>query len=73
MSNDEQVAVTVNGELMLARQRTLEDGTFQYVNRFGLEVKGAQPVQHEGVKAAPAVKATPAKKRQTKARKKTAE
>lgn len=73
MSSDEQIAVTVNGELMLARKRTLEDGTVQYVNRFGLALEGAQPVQHEGVKAAPAVKATPAKKRQTKARKKTGE
>ena len=47
MSNDEQVAVTVSGELMLARQRTLEDGTVQYVNRFGLAVQGAQPVQQK--------------------------
>ena len=53
MSSDEQVAVTVNGELMLARQRTLEDGTIQYVNRFGLAVEGAQPVQQEKPKAKP--------------------
>ena len=63
MSNDEQIAVTVNGELMLARQRTLEDGTVQYVNRFGLALKGAQPVQQEKPKAKP----------KARARKKTAE
>ena len=63
MSSDEQVAVTVNGELMLARQRTLEDGTIQYVNRFGLALAGAQPVQQEKPKAKP----------RTRARKKAAE
>lgn len=63
MSSDEQVAVTVNGELMLARKRTLEDGTVQYVNRFGLAVESAQPVQQEKPKAKP----------KARARKKTAE
>lgn len=63
MSSDEQVAVTVNGELMLARKRTLEDGTIQYVNRFGLALAGAQPVQQEKPKAKP----------RARARKKTAE
>jgi hypothetical protein len=63
MSSDEQVAVMVNGELMLARQRTLEDGTVQYVNRFGLALEGAQPVQQEKPKAKP----------RARARKKTAE
>jgi len=53
MSEQEQVAVLVNGELMLARQRTLEDGTVQYVNRFGLGIEGAQPVQQEKPKAKP--------------------
>ncbi len=57
MSSVEQVAVTVNGELMLARKRTLEDGTVQYVNRFGLAVEGAQPVQQEKPKAKPRARA----------------
>ena len=57
MSSDEQVAVTVNGELMLARQRTLEGGTVQYVNRFGLALQGAQPVQQEKPKAKPKARA----------------
>ena len=46
-------AVTANGELMLARKQTLADGTVQYVNRFGLGIKGAQPVQEEKPKAKP--------------------
>ena len=63
MSNQELEAVLVNGELMLARQCTLEDGSIQYVNRFGLALAGAQPVQQEKPKA----------KTRARARKKTAE
>ena len=63
MSSQEPEAVLVNGELMLARKRTLEDGTVQYVNRFGLAIDGAQPVQQEKPKAKP----------KTRARKKSAE
>lgn len=57
MSNQELEAVLVNGELVLARQRTLEDGTVQYVNRFGLALEGAQPVQQEKPKAKPKARA----------------
>ena len=46
-------AVTASGELMLARKQILADGTVQYVNRFGLAVQGAQPVQQEKPKPKP--------------------
>jgi hypothetical protein len=79
MSSQELQAVLVNDELMLARPFTLEDGSIQWRNKFGMALEGAKPVEQcepklqEGIKAAPAIKASPAKKRQPRSRKKAAE
>jgi hypothetical protein len=62
MSDQEFQAVEVNGELMLARKFTLEDGSVQYRNKFGLAIEGAKPVQQD----------EPKPKRAPRARKKAA-
>jgi len=46
MSSD-LVAVLHNGELMLARELKLEDGSIQYRNRYGRALVGAKPVQQD--------------------------
>jgi hypothetical protein len=53
----------VNGELMLARKFTLENGSVQYRNRFGLAIEGAKPAQQD----------EPKPKRAPRARKKAAQ
>ena len=45
MSSQELQAVLVNDEMMLARPFTLEDGSIQWRNRFGMVIEGAKPVQ----------------------------
>lgn len=67
MSSQELQAVLVNDELMLARPFTLEDGSIQWRNKFGMVIKGAKPVQQCEPKAAPKAKRAP------RARKKAAE
>jgi len=52
---------------MLARPFTLEDGSIQWRNRFGMVIEGAKPVQQCEPKAAPKAKRAP------RARKKAAE
>ena len=46
MSSD-LVAVLVGDQLMLARKITLDDGSVQYRNKFGLALDGAKPVQQD--------------------------
>ena len=67
MSSQELQAVLVNDELMLARVFTLEDGTIQYRNKFGMALEGAKPVEQCEPKAAPKAKRAP------RSRKKAAE
>ena len=67
MSSQELQAVLVNDELMLARPFTLEDGSIQWRNKFGIAIEGAKPVQQCEPKAAPKAKRAP------RARKKAAE
>jgi hypothetical protein len=72
MSSQELQAVLVNDELMLARPFTLEDGSIQWRNKFGLALEGAQPVDGKGKpkaakesgESAPRVQGGEAKKRQ---------
>jgi len=52
---------------MLARPFTLEDGSIQWRNKFGIALEGAKPVQQCEPKAAPKAKRAP------RARKKAAE
>jgi hypothetical protein len=67
MSSQELQAVLVNDELMLARPFTLEDGSIQWRNKFGMAIEGAKPVQQCEPKTAPKAKRAP------RARKKAAE
>ncbi len=62
MSSD-LVAVLHNGELMLARELKLEDGSIQYRNRYGRALIGAKPAQQD----------EPKPKKVVRRRKKTAE
>ena len=79
MSSQELQAVLVNGELMLARPFTLEDGGIQWRNKFGLALEGAEPVDGKGKpkaakesgESAPRVQGGETKKRQTRTRKGT--
>lgn len=67
MSSQELQAVLVNDELMLARPFTLEDGSIQWRNKFGMALEGAKPVKQCEPKAAPKAKRAP------RSRKKAAE
>jgi hypothetical protein len=67
MSSQELQAVLVNDELMLARPFTLEDGSIQWRNKFGMAIEGAKPVPQCEPKTAPKAKRAP------RARKKAAE
>ena len=79
MSSQELQAVLVNDELMLARPFTLEDGSIQWRNKFGLALEGAQPVDgkskpkaaKESGESAPRVQSGETKKRQARTRKGT--
>jgi len=75
MSSD-LVAVLVGDQLMLARKITLDDGSTQYRNKFGLALDGAKEVDGESKpKAAKSrqsnerVQGGDAPKRQSRARK----
>jgi len=61
MSSDFE-AVLVGEQLILARKVTLEDGSVQYRNKFGLAIEGAKPAQQD----------EPKPKRAPRARKKAA-
>ena len=67
MSSQELQAVLVNDELVLARPFTLEDGSIQWRNKFGMALEGAKPVEQCEPKAAPKAKRAP------RSRKKAAE
>ena len=64
---------------MLARPFTLEDGSIQWRNKFGLALEGAEPVDGKGKpkaakesgESAPRVQGGETKKRQTRTRKGT--
>jgi len=67
MSNQEFQTINLNGELVLARQVKLEDGTLQWRNKFGMALKEEKPVKQDETKAAPKAK------RATRSPKKAAE
>jgi len=46
MSSDFE-AVLVGEQLILARKVTLDDGSVQYRNKFGMALDGAKPVQQD--------------------------
>jgi len=46
MSSDFE-AVLVGEQLILARKVTLDDGSVQYRNKFGMALDGATPVQQD--------------------------
>lgn len=79
MSNQEFQQINLDGEQVLARKVTLEDGTVQWRNKFGLalgqvepiNVKGNQETGKEGGKGDAGVQGGDAKKRQARTRKGT--
>jgi hypothetical protein len=79
MSNQEFQQINLDGEQVLARKVTLEDGTVQWRNKFGLALrqvepinaKGKQEAAKEGGKGDAGVQSGDAKKRQARTRKGT--